>query len=257
MMLSAVAGVTFGQASNPTKNSLTISLGADHHRLIDQAFTSSRLKFTGTSFSTALFYQRTTDVYAFETRVQGGTGKVATGDNTLTSRAGRIHLSVSYARSVVNYSLLNTQNIGYLGVQASSFNSAIYNEALLENVSVTFYNTLNVLLKQTTRLDQAKDLQLELVLPVLGWTKRSIYDGGANQELENDADNIGNLLFNNSRFSFVNPLSVPRINLTYVHRLTPKTDFTLKYFFSYLYDNDIEPIKSYQNGLLAGLKFNF
>ncbi len=51
--LPALAGIAFGQVNNVPQNCLVIRIGADHHRFIDQAFTSSRLKFTGTSFSTA------------------------------------------------------------------------------------------------------------------------------------------------------------------------------------------------------------
>ena len=245
------------QAQKKSEKTFQLSLGADHIRLIDQGFTSSKLKFTGTAFIASMSYESLSETRLFGALLRGSFGNLTSADKSLNAEFTRLEIDLTYAKSLPEYSFLKIQNKVYAGVGISSYNFALENEPELENISITFYHTANLTLHQISHINEKNKLQLKVVLPVLGWVKRSAYDGGANQELEEDSNNVLKLFFNDSEFSLLNPLKIPRVNIAYSYRIAPKTEFTINYLFNYLHSRDPEPIKAYNNSLLGGFKFNF
>jgi hypothetical protein len=247
-----------GQSNRVPGHSIHVSLGAIHHRLMDEAFAHGRVKFSGTSFAVQLSYHKQADRYILNSLLQGGPSTAAGQRNGPAAELLWFQLAAAYARRVTGYSLLGSENKLYLGGQVSSLNYILAELDVIEDASVTLNHTLNFFLRQTTALSSKRRIELTLTFPVAGLVKRATYDGGANRELEDDYENSPvSLLFRGSHPSLVNPLSLPQLTLGYLYGITPKTDLTLTYQFGYLANSDLKPIKAYYNGLLTGLKFNF
>lgn len=257
LLLAGVTETSAGQPYEHPAGSVLVIVGADHHRFIDEAFTTSRLKFAGTSYGAAFAYRRESGSYLLDARVEGGAGEAAVEGGRLASGLYHIGLGASFGRRVAEYAVGGARSVGYLGAHLSSANSVAENEPVLENVSVTFRHTLGLSLHQTTRLGRAAGLQVDLALPLAGWIKRAAYDGGANQKLERDRHHVGRLLFGDSRFSIANPLTAPRIGVTYTHRLHRNADLALTYRAGYLRVGEDARLRAYHNGLLVGLRYSF
>lgn len=246
------------QQRDTVKRNISISLGATHYRLVDEAFSLERTKYRGNPFHTVIAWQRSTPRHLFDGTVQIAYGNVS----PLTERPDavffNIQCSASYARYAFKYSLFKTSNMLYAGGRFRSSNHALVDEKYLEEIVVSAFHTLDVFVHQHTSLSGRSDLQFSLSFPVVGLLKRTAYEGGANQEMERQyRESPLTLFFKQAKPRVFNPLLFPQFSIIYTYSLTSKTDLMLSYQFSFVKNNEIATVSMYGNALSAGFRFNF
>lgn len=246
------------QVNTEFSKNLSVSFGTTHYRFIDEAFTHHRTQFNGTVFSMDLRYQKYTSKYSLNVELLASRGGISAKNQRLEGNVSYIQLATSYARHVSNYNLKGIPSAIYIGGQIRSSNYIIEDLHVLEEATVAFNQVLDLFLLQRMSLSQKNYLEITAAFPLAGFIKRTRYDGGANQDLEGSyQDDVLGLIFSGSKFSVLNPFRMPQLNMVYVHRLTRKTDFNLRYQFHYLKYNANHEVNLFGNGLVAGLRFNF
>lgn len=247
-----------GQDASTYTQSIQVSLGISHSRLIDEAFTNNRLKFSGTTPTLLLGYTSLTDSKLFSVQLEGSTGKVKIQGNKLPTNLHHLQLAASYGRKVKNYELLGILHQLYAGLHLQTLNYVIEDLDVTEDVSLNFFHTLGLVIHQISQLDEKNSIQLSLVLPIMGLTKRDNYGGGINQQLESDfEDNLGGFLFRETTFAAFFPWELPQFHINYSRLLSPKSVLAVDYEFSFVKSDEIAPLNLYNNRLLLGLQFKF
>lgn len=90
----------FGQKYTNTENALQLGIGELNQRLIDEAFTQSRLKFTGNVFVSGLAYERTGQNHTIRAMLQYASGKVSLSSFDLNADISTIRMAFSYRKAL-------------------------------------------------------------------------------------------------------------------------------------------------------------
>lgn len=246
------------QTVDSVKRNISLSLGAAHYRLMDEAFSLERVKYRGTPFNTVFAWQRSTSSHLFNGGLQVTYGNVSPQIRRPEAVFLKLQMNAAYAKCVLQYKLLNTSSILYAGVQINSSNHILFDEKYLEEIVVSSFHTLDVVAYQHARLSDKNELRLSLVLPAVGFLKRTAYEGGANQEMEKQYRNSPlSLFFKDTKFSAFRPWQFPQFAVAWFHRIAPKTDLILHYQFNFFRSDEKAPVSLYSNSLSAGFRFNF
>lgn len=253
-----LADAIYGQSRDSVSRCFSVGMGAKHYRLIDEAFSHQRVKYHGTTFMLELAHQRFTDKYFFIAEANAGAGNASASGQRPDGQLIYARIAIAYARNVLLYNAMRTSSRLYIGGQLASSNYVIENVDQDDELTLTAYHTLNLFLFQSTMISTRDHLEFSLSLPFLGFTKRESYDGGINQELEEEHKaGVIHLFVDRTKFSSVNPLALPHLAINFVHRIGPKTDLVIGYQFNYLRNTEIAAIHLYSNALMAQLRFNF
>ena len=248
--------LSYGQTVGQNTKGIQFSLGAVHHRLIDEGFTQRRLKRSGTSITTMLGYESVGVTTLFKVGLQYGTSDVTISSIEEEIKLYNLLIAVLYAKKVTDYRFLANETSLYLGPKLSLWNYLLNDKRETKNLASTFNYTLDISLTQLTKINEKSNLELNLTIPIFGLVKREASDAGSNPTLENDYENnIPSFFFANTKATFSSPLSRIRFNTRYSLAIGNKTDFTINYLFNYI-DIDKSPkISLFDNGLLIGLLF--
>jgi hypothetical protein len=236
------------------KNLLGLTFGAAHYRVIDEAFTASKLKFAGTIPATQLSYRRTNNKNMLVASLYASFGHIQTPDKSISSLIEQFELSFSYLRAAAKF---NDRARLYAGGELSSMAYLRYDEKQLNNVSGLFIHGLFAHLLGEFDINGSHKIIAEMKLPALLFIKRENSDGGANVELEDEADEPLNLLFSDTYVSGLNPATYFRFNLGYEYRLWRRIRMGADYKFACVNEYSNGALRMYSNQLLGGFKFSF
>ncbi|MCB0854759.1 MAG: hypothetical protein KDD63_21200, partial [Bacteroidetes bacterium] len=176
--------------SNP--KSLQLSFGPTHYRIIDELFTQKKVKFSGTIFSSKVKYEKSTPKHIFGASIGYSQGKVKNLASDVKVTLHDLQAAISYQKVLSNCSILGKEGKLSAGAQISLLDYVLIDDDILENATVTFNYLLDVLVTQKIDVNPQHRFALSLVLPIAGFIKREVSDGGANQQLEKDFnDNPG------------------------------------------------------------------
>ena len=233
---------------------LQFDAGLIHNRLVDEGLTASRLLFRGTAFKIKAGYWMSAEKFNLGGHLDFSTGDIQTTEDRLESKIIGINLYLFYLRRIAEYNVFERPGKLLAGLELASQNIVIDGIEVLDNVSVLFAQGLNTSVSQEILLSNTRSLHLGLVIPVVSFAKRESYDSGVNDELKEEADNPGQLLFNDSRFVFIPGV---RLKTAYARALGQQVSFVLAYEFRYLNNRQTMPLRIYSNELTAGLKIKF
>src|SRR5690606_11183622 len=93
-----LSSASFGQEVKKIGRSLSVTMGALHYRLIDEAVVHERMQYQGTSCAAALSHQRSTEKYVFAIQGGGGSGWTSAYAQWPDARVLRLWLNAGYAR---------------------------------------------------------------------------------------------------------------------------------------------------------------
>jgi hypothetical protein len=236
------------------KNSIGLSIGAVHHRVIDEALTASKLKFKGTIPALELNYQHRYQRSILVASAYGALGYIHTPDESLSSSMQQFRLGCSFLNNIHQ----NNKRTGlFIGGELSSMWYMRYDEKQLNNLSFLLIHGLFLHVKDEYRINKRSMLIAEIHLPGLMFIKRESGDGGANLELAEEIDNPGQILFSNTYLAGPNPATYLRYRLGYEYAFSSRASFTVDYSFSWVNEYSNGTLKMYSNQLLAALKFKF
>lgn len=236
------------------KNALTLTVGALHSRIIDEAFTAAKLKFTGTITAVQLNYQRRYDRTILLGSVYGAGGKVSTTDGYIGSSMEQYNLSCSFLADVLN----GRERTGlFVGGELSTMAYIREDDRQLNNISGVFIHGLYFHIRGEYSINRRHKLETEILLPGLLFIKRGVADGGANIELVEEADEPMKLVFGRTYVAGPNPATYFRYKLGYAYQASPRIHFIAAYSFSCVNEYSNGELRMYNNQLLGGLKFLF
>jgi len=240
--------------STKTENSIGLSIGAVHHRVVDEAFTAARLKFTGTLPAFQLNYLHRYERSILLASAYGAFGYIDTPDESLSSSMQQFRVGCSFLRSIFR----GSERTGlFIGGELSSMAYMRYDEKQLNNVSGMFIHGIFLHVIDEYRINKRSALIAEMLLPGVMFIKRESGDGGANIELAEDVNKPVQLLFSDTYVAGPNPATYLRCRFGYENRLSPRVTFTADYAFSWVNEYSHGALKMYSNQLSAGLKVTF
>src|SRR5690606_7236611 len=127
-----------------------------------------------------------------------------------------------------------------------------------DEATITANHALALAFVNRIRLSSRNNLDVSVLLPFAGFSRRTNYDGGINQEVEEEYDkSVLYPLFHRAKFVAMNPLRLPMVAVDFNRRIRPQTDMVVGYRFEYMRDTSIEPVRIYGNRLQVGLRFYF
>lgn len=236
------------------KSGIGINFGAAHYRIIDQGLTFNKLLFRGILPTVHLDYTKETSKGIFSTSLGACSGKIKMKDGKSDpADFTNARLSVSFVKKITTYKMFGWESTLYAGLQLGSLINYIKSEDL-DNETVLVSHGLYINAFQDIPLDESKSIRLSIVLPVAAFMKRIIADGGLNIPPTDEFSRPLNLLFSDTKFSFP---GIARFGIDYLKELSARTDFTIKYGFTYINTSVNEPIRYYSNEILLGFKFYF
>ena len=236
--------------STSRRNSIGLGVGAVHYRVVDEAFTAAKLKFTGTIPAIQLNYQHRYERYVLVASAYVASGYVSTPDETLHSSIDQFRLGCSFLRNISSGGL-------FVGGELSSMAYMRYDEKQLNNVSGLFIHGLFLHVIDEYRINKRNMLIAEFFLPGLMFIKRETGDGGANIELADEVNQPVQLLFSDTYVAGPNPATYLRTRLGYENRLSPRLTFSADYTFSWVNEYSNGSLRMYSNQLTAALKLSF
>jgi hypothetical protein len=181
-----------------------------------------------------------------------GTGKVKTIEGRIPADFIETQLAAAFLYKIGNIKFIRARNNFYAGLQYNS--TVIFIDAPgFDNEDLLAIHGLFPEIAQTIHLTETKSISLDLVLPGIALIKRQYTDGGVYPFQGKDARAF-NALFGNSKFSFAR---VFRFSIQYKKQLAPRTDLALGYQFNYTNYPGQQPIRIYDNRVMAGFKFYF
>ncbi len=256
--LAFVGHGTQSFSQDTLQRSISVAIGYGHYRLMDVAFAHERVKYTGGVFDIGLRYLRTYGKHYVSARIGVAPSRVSPPDQRPGAHFTNVHISGLYARRVLDYKLMRSHSVLFGGLQIASDNYVIENVDEYDEATITANHTVGLVVVQQMRISSRSKLELSVLLPVAGFTKRANYDGGINQQLEEDYDrSIFYPLVHGARFRSINPVTLPTIAMAFGRRVSPRTDMVIGYRFAYLENTSIAPIRLYGNTLNVCLRFNF
>lgn len=238
------------------KNSIQLSFGWMHSRLIDDGY-ARNLLFRGTNSKLGLGYSRETSKYLLRFSLEGSAGKVKSKSSDLPSNFYTAQVSLDYLRSISNYELLGKQNQLFIGPGASSMNYFMINQPIFDNARLLSLHGLYVNVSNRLQLDDKRHLQLTYRLPAAVYVNRLLWNGGASELNFTDVDHPVRALTTNGSFTYVDILGNIQFNVDYGKSLGKGADFVVSYRFRYFSDAAGYDVNIYSNELLLGLKILF
>ncbi len=257
-LFGTISSTVYSQEHSAIQKSFQLTFGGTHNRLVDEWFTQKRVKFSGTFFTSQLKYEKQTPKFRFTSRLSYSKGKVKNADDNVKVNLHDLRISIAYQKNLVTHSIFGKDAKLHVGPQLSMVDYVLIDQDILENLTLTFNNTLDILLTECIMLNNQNQLVISVALPLFGFVKRESSDGGVNTQLEDDyEDNFLAFLFQGSKAKFVSPLSLPRIDINYILDTKGKTDFIFNYQFNFLKNRQASPIFLYGNRFMLGFKFGF
>jgi hypothetical protein len=250
-----MSGPAFGQGDDQVhRSNLRIGIGLIHVRMIDEGYTDSKLLFRGTNAKFSLAYGRETSKHIFNFSITGSFGKVESKSGDLPSKYSLLEPSLEFLRNTAEHKLFGKANKFFLGIMVSSFNQAIENERVVDNISIFSLHGLYFNFCNRLSLSARKYFQVSYSMPILVFENRLLWNGGASTITSRDAQNIPALMFNSGKFTYFDVFGNIQFGLDYVTRIGQATDLRVAYKF-YSVSSAIEaPLHSYSNEVMLELK---
>lgn len=243
---------TDGTMSPRRGGTLSVSIGLSHNRFIDEGLTFSRTLFRGTTWSPRIAYSNTGEKFIFSSSFAANIGSVKTRAGELPVQFLIADLHLNTMRRFADFQICGRSSQFYAGIDLGSKTYLTLNEPLLDNVSLLVVHGVYSSFQQNIHLSGKNELQVRLTLPVVAIINREIHDGGANPAA--NEYNVTDLLFKNGRVGFQRLMG---LHVDYLKRISPKTDFSIKYAFTYMDYRTRFPITLYANEITAGFNFHF
>ncbi len=238
--------------------SISLNIGGAHYRFIDEAFAHERVRYAGTMFTFSMDHQRITNAYYMFATLCAAIGNASTSGPHPDANFTSIQVSFTYARRVSDYTLMKCPSAVFVGAGLVSSNYGVENVDDFDEATITANHVIALAVVNRIRLSSRNGLDISVLLPFAGFAKRTNYDGGINQELEEEYDKgTLYLLFHRAKIGTINPLRLPVVAVDFNRRIRPQTDLIVGYRFEYMKNTSIESIRLYGNRLQVGLRFYF
>ncbi|HEX5169130.1 MAG TPA: hypothetical protein VFW11_08135 [Cyclobacteriaceae bacterium] len=252
--------LAFGQqgdvVTRPKKNYIQFKLGLMHPRLIDEGY-STKLLFRGTNWKFGLDYGRETNKYRFSFSAEVSFGTIETKSGNLPSDFQLIQPSLEYSRKIRETQLFGVPCTLLMGLRVSSTNFILINQPVFDNASVLSLHGAYINLGCQLNLSKKNRLQLSYRLPVVVYTNRLVWNGGAADLSYDDLEHVIRTLTTRGSFHYFEILNNVQLKADYELDIGRNTHFVAGYTFSYVSTASNPTTHIYSNELLAGLRIRF
>lgn len=256
VLLLIPASDVWSQEIDDNHRNLHIAMGLSHYRVVDELLASRRLQFNGNIFSSQVLFDKHSPEHTYGLLLNYGQGKLRNMSAGLDAKLYHLRAHFSYQKKVATYALFGKETRLYIGPQVGLSDYVIQNDKIIENITLTFNNTIDLCLTQQIMLNPKHMLNLQLALPLAGLIKREDYDGGTNTQLEKDFEsNVLGFLFRGSKAALLNPVHQPSLRLQYIFNPENKLSWILTYQFQFLQNTQDLPIRLYENRVMLGIRF--
>jgi hypothetical protein len=218
------------------KNSIQLSYGFAHARLIDDGY-SRNLLFRGTNSKFVFGYTRESVNFRLRFLIEGSAGNVRSKSGNLPSGFYTAQPSFEYLRRIKYIGL-------FAGPALISTTYFIVNQPTFDNASMmSLHGLYGIITKDVGRF------RISYALPAAVYVNRLLWNGGASNLSFEDLQHPVKTLTANGSFRYFDLANV-QLRVDYNKSIGRKTDFVAGYqfrYFKYYYSNE----------LIAGLKFHF
>jgi hypothetical protein len=237
------------------KSNIQLAVGFLHLRLIDEGYTDSRLLFRGTNPAFRFGYGRETNQYAFNFAMSFVGGEIKSKSGNLPTDLYFGDMSLEYLRSLRSRTLIGKENKFFWGGRVSTINQGIVSMRTIDNVSIFSVHGVYIDLHDRLILNEKDAINVSFLLPVMVYTNRVLWNGGASKYTYREVQNIPRLMTTNGKFSFFNMIDNIQFDVSYLKKVGLNTSMEVRYGFIYTSSSIEAPIRNYSNRLLLGLKF--
>jgi hypothetical protein len=255
IFLLALGNLTaFGQHdenSRKLKSSVSIFAGLVHVRTNDVGLSLHRLLFSGTGVPLSARYQLESSKHMTEFNFDYY--NVALSHKQANIPVSLTHglLSLTHTRSIQTFNLRSKSLQVLLGLRVGT-NVNYLESPSLDNEDVLVINALHIVVKSKVTLDESKTLTFSVALPTIALAKRLVFDGGLYEPGSNESTTM-HILYRDSKLVFANSYA---FSVEYAAKLSNIISWVSSYNFTYVRNDNIEPIKIYTNELITGFRFN-
>jgi hypothetical protein len=235
------------------KNSITITYGFVHNRIIDEGYTDSRLLFRGTNSKLRIDFTHDALPNLFNFTLEASLGKVRSRQGNLPSELTQANITLEYFRRLKKYQLFGREGLIFAGISGSSRISRLANSPVIDNTD--FLTMQGIYLGAMTRikLSETQHLQIAYLVPTVVSIGRILYsEADFSYQMQN---NPLEFLRENSQTTYFALSDLIQLKAGYVRKFTRSTSFMISYAFFFAKSNFKAPISLYSNELLLGLKF--
>lgn len=247
-----------GQAALSTKvrkSNIQVSLGAQHSRLIDHAFTDNELLFRGTNFAFRVAYGLQTERSIFNFALTGVVGNLESRSGGWPTEFYVAEAAAEYLKRISSYQISGKENQLFGGIRVSTINQGLVSMRVADNVSIYSMHGIYFALQNRLFFNDKHSLHVSYFLPLVVYNNHVLWNSGANQYTYRDMLNIPELMINNGKMSYVNLFENVQFDINYIKRIGTFTHVEVRYGFIYASSPVEAPIRYYSNRLLVGLKF--
>jgi hypothetical protein len=240
----------FAQSDTIRQSGIHLLGGAIHNRMVDTGLTFNRQAFSGTSFKFFAGYDRRRNNSILLASFEINGGNVKMGGESVTGKITNAQLAGSYLFKAASFKFLNSQSTFYVGPKLGAHAIYILTPQLDNETFLAAYG-LYLQAFQHIPLNKSSFLDASVSLPVIGFSKRIVLDGGLYQP---ESEELVSILFDDSTLSY------PRIiefHTGYSKRLSRLTWLSFRYRFAYLTNSNFGELNFYSNEVLVGFKFYF
>jgi hypothetical protein len=238
-------------------SNIQIAFGVSHTRLIDQGFTESKLLFRGTNARIVFGYGHETKISSFNFVSAVSAGKIRTKQSELAAHFLQVSFSIEYLRKLKTFGSQEKPSGLFAGLQFSTINYIIENSPVFDNIDALSLHGVYFKLRYQLELTKNQHLYFTWSIPVIVYTNRVLWNGGASVYDNRDKNNAIRLLTTHGRYSYFNIAKNIRLTAVYKKQIGKNINFNALYAFNFV-NNVIErSVHLYSNELLLGLQFNF
>jgi hypothetical protein len=168
-----------------------------------------------------------------------------------------LHPSLAYSRKISNISLYGAEVTLLPGVSLTSSNYVLNNQPVFDNVSILSMHGAYASFGCAFDLSSKQRLELTYAMPLIVYSNRVVWNGGASDVTYDDAEHVLRTLTNRGSFGYFEVFRNVHLNVDYDLVLTAKTYLHAGYRFAYVSATSTNRVRVYSNEVVAGFKFRF
>jgi hypothetical protein len=238
------------------KNSISVYIGPSHSRLIDDAY-SQRLLFRGTNLRLGISYSRENQSYRFRFAADALVGSVKSKSGDLPSDFKHFHPAVEYVRKIKSVTFLGQELTLLPGLSFGSSNYILNNQYIFDNISILSLHGVYASVGCEFDLAVNHRLHIRYQLPLVVYSNRVVWNGGASDITYDDGDHVLRTLMNRGSLGYVDVFRNVHFNVNHEMVLGAKIYFVTGYRFAYINNTSSGAARIYSNEVVAGFNIRF